>query len=129
MKKALHILIIVLFLAAVAGSETLGANFAVPAGDGWYTWQVDAADGSELAVYAKMRDGAPVALRVRSDSICYSRFKVEATDLGRVDVDQSVAWLQESVAPSSRLSTEALIAIALHAGDLPDEILDRLLSG
>ena len=128
MKTTIRLLVIGLFIAACIGSETLGANFRVPAADGWYTWQVEAADGSDLEVFAQMQGGKPVKFRVRSNAICYSGFRVEAADLGRIDADQSVAWLQHYVRPASDLSTEALVAIALHSGNLPDEILDQLLS-
>ena len=59
MKTSIRLLLIALFFAAVIGSETLGANFRVPAEDGWYTWQVEAADGSELAVEKLREDRFP----------------------------------------------------------------------
>jgi hypothetical protein len=130
MKTAIRLVLIGLFIAAVITSESHGANFNVPANDGWYTWQVDASDGGELQVYALIESGRPSKFRVRGSSICYSNFKfdVEATDLGRVEADDSVAWLQGFIRPAGDLSSDAIIAISLHAGDLPFEIIDRILS-
>jgi hypothetical protein len=130
MKTAIRLVLIGLFIAAVITSESHGANFNVPANDGWYTWQVDAADGGELQVYALIESGSPSKFRVRGDSVCYRNFKfnVEATDLGRVEADESIAWLQGFIRPAGDLSSDAIIAISLHAGDLPFEIIDRILS-
>ena len=130
MKTAIRLLLIALFIAACIGSESLGANFSVPSNDGWYTWQVDASDGGELQVYALIESGKPSKFRVRGGSVCYSNFKfdVEATDLGMVEADESVAWLQGFIRPAADLSSDAIIAISLHAGDLPFEIIDQILS-
>ena len=130
MKTAIRLVLIALFTAAVITSESHGANFNVPADDGWYTWQVDASDGGELQVYALIESGRPSKFRVRGGSVCYSNFKfnAEATDLGMVEVDESVGWLQGFILPAGDLSSDALIAISLHAGDLPFEIIDQILS-
>ena len=130
MKTAIRLVLIGLFIAAVITSESHGANFNVPADDGWYTWQVDGSDGGDLQVYALIESGNPVKFRVRGGSVCYSNFKfdVDATDLGMVEADESVAWLQGFIRPAGDLSSDAIIAISLHAGDLPFEIIDRILS-
>jgi len=130
MKTAIRLVLIALFIAAVITSESHGANFNVPANDGWYTWQVDGSDGGELQVYALMESGRPSKFRVRGGSVCYNNFKtnVDATDLGMVEADESVAWLQGFIRPAGELSSDAIIAISLHAGDLPFEIIDRILS-
>ena len=128
MKTSLRLLLIALLFAAVVGSETLGADFRVPADDGWYTWQVEASDGSDLQLFALMESGKPVKLRARGNSICYSGFNAEATDLGRVAADQSVSWLHGLIYPVGKLSTEAIMLISLHAGDLPVDILEQLLA-
>jgi len=130
MKTAIRLVLIALFTAAVITSESHGANFNVPADDGWYTWQVDASDGGELQVYALIESGRPSKFRVRGGSVCYSSFKsnVEATDLGMVEADESIGWLQGFILPAGDLSSDAIIAISLHAGDLPFEIIDQILS-
>ncbi len=130
MKTAIRLVLIGLFIAAVITSESHRANFSVPADDGWYTWQVDGSDGTDLQVFALIESGRPAKFRVRGDSVCYSdfRFDVEAIDLGNVEADDSVTWLQGFILPAGDLSSDAIIAISLHAGDLPFEIIDRILS-
>mgnify|MGYP001815638077 FL=1 len=128
MKTAIRLLVIALLITAVIGSETLGADFRVPADDGWYTWQVEANDGSDLQVFALMESGKAVKLRARGESICFSGFSAEAVDLGRVASDQSVNWLHGHIYPVSDLSTEAILLISLHAGQLPVDILEQLLA-
>jgi len=125
---SIRLVLIVMFFAAVIGSETLGANFEVPAADGWYTWRVEAVDGSELQLFALMKSGQPIRLRARGKSICFSGYPAEARDLGQVAADQSIGWLQARIYPISDLSSDAIMLIGLHAGDLPIEILERLLA-
>ena len=129
MKTTVRLILVAVFVAATIASESHGANFSVPAEDGWYTWQVEATDGSELQVFALMESGQPVKFRARGDSICFSGFNVkDAADLGYVTADQSINWLQGFIYPVSDLSSEAILMISLHAGELPVEILDRLLT-
>ena len=128
MKTSIRLLLIALLVAAVISSETLGADFQVPAEDGWYTWQVEATDGSELQLFALMESGAPIKLRARGNSICFYGFNAEATDLGHVAADQSINWLHSHIYPVTDLSTEAILLISLHAGDLPVDILEQLLA-
>lgn len=129
MKIATRLMLIALFIAAVITSESHGANFSVPSEDGWYTWQVEATDGSKLQVYALMESGRPVKFRARGNTVCFSGFSVnDVQDLGFVTADQSINWLQGFIYPVSDLSSEAILMISLHAGELPVEILDRLLS-
>ena len=128
MKTSIRLLLVALLLAAVIGSETHGATFQVPADDGWYTWQVEATDGSELQLFALMESGAPVKLRARGNSICSYGFNAEATDLGHIDAAQSISWLHSHIHPVTDLSTEAIMLISLHAGELPVEILEQLLA-
>lgn len=128
MKTSIRLLLIALLITAVIGSETHGANFRVPAGDGWYTWQVEATDGSELQLFALMESGAPIKLRARGNAICFSGFNAQATDLGRVGAEQSINWLHGHIYPVSDLSTEAILLISLHAGELPIDILEQLLA-
>ena len=129
MKTSVRLVLVAVFVIALIASESHSANFSVPGEDGWYTWQVEAADGSELQLYALMKSGQPVKFRARGDSICFSKFNVkDAQDLGYVTADQSIIWLQGFIYPVSDLSSEAILLISLHAGDLPVEILDRLLT-
>lgn len=127
MKVAIRLVLVGLLVAAIVGSETLGANFDVPTEDGWYTWQVQAVDGSELEMFALMEAGQPVSFRARGDSICFSGVPQDPVDLGQVTTEASVSWLQNHIHPVGDLSTEAILMISLHAGDLPVDILEQLL--
>ena len=88
MKTTLRIVVVAILIAACISSESLSADFGGPAGDGWHTWRVAAADGDELQIYVSIELGEPVRLRVRGNSVCSDNFDVEATDLGLVEVDQ-----------------------------------------
>ena len=70
----------------------------------------------EVQIYAMMRAGAVTKIRVLS-SQCPVATESAITDLGSVAVDESVNWLQRHFSLSSRVSTEAVTAVALHAGD------------
>ena len=127
MKTALRLFVIVILFAACIGSETLGAAFRGPVDDGWHTWQVAAAGGGKLQIYASIELGKPVRLRVRGDSVCTNNFDVEALDLGLIAVDQSIDWLQPYITTHSEISSDALMAISLHSGDRPVMILANIV--
>ncbi len=123
MKTAIRLIIVAALFAAGISNESLSAQFPGPLEDGWHTWQATATDGSELQVYASIRSDRPVRVRVRSNSVCWDNFDVEADDLGPVDNHQSIAWLRRYIAPRTDLSSDVLMAISQHAGELPIEIL------
>jgi len=130
MKTSVRLLLIALLVAACIASESLAAGDWGPTEDGWHTWQVAAADGGELQIYVSMERGRPVKLRLQGDSICSGHFDVEATDLGFVEVDQSIDWLRRYTEPQSELGSEVLMAISFHSGDRPVTILaDVVKSG
>jgi hypothetical protein len=127
MKTSIRLIIIAVLLAASISSESLSAEFPGTLDDGWHTWQTSAADGSVLQVYASIKSGKPVKIRVRSDSVCWDDFKVDAQDLGPIDALQSIAWLRRYISPQTDLSSDVLMAISQHAGDLPIEILGDIV--
>lgn len=128
MNTSIRLLLVVLLIVAAVGNETLGANFEVPSADGWYSWQSEAADGSELQLFALVESGRPVRLLARGNAICFSGYPTDAVDLGSVAADQSINWLRGHIYPVSGLSSEAILLISLHGGDLPMGILERLLA-
>ncbi len=128
MKAALRLLVIAMLVVACIGSESLGADFRGPVDDGWHTWQVAAAGGGKLQIYASIEHGKPVRLRVRGDSVCTDNFDVEALDLGFIDVGESIDWLQAYIEPRSILSSDAIMAISLHAGDRSVTVLTNILT-
>lgn len=127
MKGALQVVLVAIMVATCSGNESLGAEFAGPAGDGWHTWQVAAADGDELRIYALIKAGEPVEFRVRGKYACFDGFDVDAVDLGIVNVDQSIDWLQRHIAPGTELSSDAIMAISLHRGARPVAILSDIV--
>ena len=128
MRNSIGLLFVGLFIAAVLSSETHGSNFSVPKTDGWYTWQVEAVDGSELELYALMDSGSPVRFRARGNSVCFTGVPGDAVDLGQIAAEASVNWLQNHIYPVGDLSSEAIMMISLHAGELPVDVLEQLLA-
>jgi len=127
MKTALRIVVVVVLIAACISSESLSADFGGPASDGWHTWRVAAADGGELQIYASIKSGKAVEFRLRSDSVCFDNFDIDATDLGLVEVDGSIDWLERYIEPRSELSSDAIMSISLHSGDRPVTILASIV--
>ena len=127
MKTAIRLIIIALLFAACISSESLSADFAGPAEDGWHTWRVQADDGSELEIFVSMLSGRAVELQVRGDSICADKIDVNATDLGVIGIDESIDWLRHYIEPRSELSSDAIMAISLHSGDRPVEVLASVI--
>ena len=127
MKTAIRIIIIAVLFAACISNESLSAQFPGPLEDGWHTWQTKASDGSELQVYVSMRSDKPREFRVRSNSVCWDHFDIEANDLGPVDNLLSIGWLRAYITPRSDLSSDVLMAISQHAGELPIAILGGIV--
>jgi hypothetical protein len=86
----------------------------------------DKASDSDLQIYALMRSGKAVKLRTLS-SQCAVTADSEITDLGFIDVDASINWLQRYIEPRSELSSDAIMSISLHSGDLPVTVLASIV--
>ena len=127
MNTSIRLIIVAVLMAAGISSESLSAVFPGALDDGWHTWQTVAADGSELQVYASIKSDSPVKIRIRSNSVCWDDFKVDAQDLGPIDALQSITWLRRYISPQSDLSSDALMAISQHAGELPVNILGDIV--
>lgn len=127
MKTAIRLIIAAVLFAACISNESLSAEFPGSLDDGWHTWQTTAADASELQVYVSIRSDKPRKFRVRSESVCWDDFDIEANDLGRVDSVKSIAWLRRFIEPHGDLSSDALMAISQHAGELPIKILGDIV--
>ena len=76
----------------------------------------------EIQIYAMMRSGSATKIRVLS-SQCPVTSKSEIADLGSVEVDKSIDWLRRHFSLQSRVSSEAITAVALHAGDGARQLL------
>lgn len=68
-----------------------------------------------MQMYALIDDGRIARLRTLSPR-CEVVSNDTLTDLGIVDTDMSVRWLEEEIAPRSKLSPQALAAVAVHEG-------------
>lgn len=79
-------------------------------------------------VYAKIESGETVELRVLGPG-CTVEAEGGVTDHGDVEVDESFHWLSGLVKANSRVSEDALAAIAVHRGDAPIEFLVNTANG
>jgi len=68
-----------------------------------------------MQMYALIDDGRIARLRTLSPR-CEVESNDTLTDLGIVETDTSVRWLEEEIAPRSDLSPHALAAISVHEG-------------
>lgn len=80
----------------------------------------------ELQLYALLESGKPVKLRALS-SQCAVTADSEISDLGLIEVDDSIDWLQRHIEPRSEISSDAIMAITLHSGDRPVAILAAIV--
>jgi hypothetical protein len=75
-----------------------------------------AAASGEMQVYALINSGKAQRIRALSPQ-CAVTSRLNITDLGVVEVDESLAWLKANVTPTASGSSDALAAIAVHKGD------------
>jgi hypothetical protein len=122
------LVLIVLLLAAGASSQARAAEPINLTDDGWYTWRVaSAGEYDEEQFYVQLKSGEPKEIEIvghwcnnwkRSD-----KKYPEATDLGLLDTDTSIDWLQQLTGERSDLSSDALAAISMHEGSRAVRIL------
>jgi HEAT repeat protein len=84
--------------------------------------QVDAFLADEVQVYALLDSGVPTSIRVLSAQ-CPVTSDSAINDLGPVDTDASVSWLKQHVSGQPAIASDAIAAVALHAGDTARELL------
>lgn len=94
---------------------------------GYRNCGVDTLDGF-AQIYAKIESGTPVELRVLAPD-CPVEADGGVTDHGEVDVDESFQWLSGAVRAGSRVSEDAVAAIAVHRGDASIEFLVDTANG
>ncbi|HEX2138591.1 MAG TPA: HEAT repeat domain-containing protein [Woeseiaceae bacterium] len=87
-----------------------------------------ATTGGLVQVYAKIEDGRPVELRVLSPE-CPVEVEGSVADLGEIDTEASFEWLSGLVRSGSRVSEDAMAAIAMHRGDAPLRFLTDAANG
>lgn len=81
-----------------------------------------------VQIYARIESGKPVRVRVLSPE-CPVESELGVSDLGRVDVVGSVNWLSNLVRAGSRVSEDALPAIAMHRGEASLRFLTDAANG
>ena len=69
----------------------------------------------EVQIYASIQSGKVEHIHALSPD-CPVKSKREIRDLGAVDVDESLGWLEAQVQPHARAGSDALVAIAMHLG-------------
>ena len=122
------LLLIVLLIAAGASSQIRAAEPLRLDDDGWYTWRVESGgEYDEEKFYVQMKGGKPKELEIVG-RWCYSRNHSdqrypEAMDLGLLDTDTSIEWLQQHTGERSDLSSDALAAISMHEGSRAVRVL------
>ncbi|MGH8193393.1 MAG: HEAT repeat domain-containing protein [Woeseiaceae bacterium] len=73
------------------------------------------APNGEMQIYALIESGKTQRIRVLHPQ-CAVTSRRDIVDLGVVEVDESLAWLEDHVTPATSLSSDALAAIAVHRG-------------
>ena len=69
----------------------------------------------EMQIYALIESGKARHIRVLSP-LCEVTTRRDVVDLGLIEVDESLAWLEGHVASREPVGTDALAAIAVHKG-------------
>jgi HEAT repeat protein len=90
---------------------------------GTFNSHSDLADYVEqMQVYVLLDGGTVQKLRAVSAQ-CPVRARTEITDLGIVDADESVDWLEKLISPRSNLSAHAMATISVHEGQKSSDVL------
>ena len=118
---------VAVLLLCFAWSDGQAETFAPPAADGWYGWQVEG-EVDLVRIFIKMKDGSAVRIRMRDHHCWGGDIPSDFTDLGRIDNSASIAWLKTLVLPRSKLTEDALFALAAHDSDEVFEFFDQLIS-
>lgn len=88
-----------------------------------YVSSDDASDSTQmLNVYAQQQDGKTVDLRILSAQ-CPVTSQSAIAELGAVDQQSSVDWLQQRLDQNRALHQQVVAAIAMHAGDVARDLL------
>lgn len=73
------------------------------------------APSEEMQIYAVIDSGETRRIRALSPQ-CAVTSRRDITDFGVVEVDESLAWLEDNITPTSSVTSDALAAIAVHEG-------------
>ncbi len=79
----------------------------------------------EIRIYALLREGSLAKLRALSRD-CPVTTAAPVSDLGRIEIDASLDWLERRLEPGTRFDSEIVASIAAHRGQRAAEWLTRL---
>lgn len=79
----------------------------------------------EVQIYVSIESGKTERIHALSPR-CPVKSRREIRDLGPIEVDESLGWLETQVQPRAPQSSNALAAIALHLGSAAMRYLDEL---
>jgi len=82
---------------------------------------------THVQLYVRMKDGEVERVRAYGPN-CPVKARGTITDLGSVDTNASARWLTAQLASTKAHSTDALAALALHAGATAEDELARMAS-
>ncbi len=123
LNRIASLLLLVLLAAAGAGSEIRAAEMLNLVDDGWYTWRVaSVSEFDEEQFYVLVKSGEPRKIEIVGHW-CSDRKHNSAVDLGLLETDASIDWLQQYTGKRSDLGSDALAAISRHTGSRALSIL------
>ena len=152
--QVLKALFLMLLIGTLAWNQPSSAEILPANANGWHTWQVDegaprqagcdldgrnisfandsdcASEPGVVQIYARMKNGVPVNIRVLS-SACPVSAKGTITDHGLVSVAENIYWFRR-VIENPRLGMdvreEALFGLVQSESDAVFEYFDALLA-
>jgi hypothetical protein len=94
LNRIASLMLVVLLAAAGASSEIRAAEMLNLVDDGWYTWRVaSVSQFDEEQFYVLVKSGEPRKIEIVGHW-CSDRKHTNAVDLGLLETDASIDWLQ-----------------------------------
>ena len=123
LNRIASLMLVVLLAAAGASSEIRAAEMLNLVDDGWYTWRVaSVSQFDEEQFYVLVKSGEPRKIEIVGHW-CSDRKHTNAVDLGLLETDASIDWLQQYTGKRSDLGSDALAAVSRHTGSRALNIL------
>lgn len=127
---ALKALFLMLLIGTLAWNQPSSAEILPANANGWHTWQVDEVGAGVVQIYARMKNGVPVNIRVLS-SACPVSAEGEITDHGLVSIAENIYWFRrviENPRLDMEVREEALFGLVQSESDAVFEYFDALLA-
>ena len=128
LQRVRGVLLVALLFVACFSSQSNAAGRINLIDDGWYTWRVaSTGEAVEERIYVRVKSGEPREIEI-AGRWCNGHWGEKRdydplVDFGVLDTDESIDWLQQHIGSRSDLSSDALAAISIHAGDRSLQIL------